>query len=206
MPMNFAHHLNRALRFFDGVQMTFADVHPNCESVTTLLSDGTRYRPVGAYLKKPLYESCEEVVARIEAVGPKLDRLDERRALDRLRGRLLVLRKFLGILRRSFRWDMILRGNAFFSLLRILGGALVGKPLKAQLARHCKVTGALDMIVLPFEEHDSIDGARLALCKGGFAFEDPDDGVVKSIPICVWSLFRDEVERKIAAKYGDAGA
>jgi uncharacterized radical SAM superfamily Fe-S cluster-containing enzyme len=206
MPMNFAHHLNRALRFFGGIQMTFAGVHPNCESVTTLLSDGTRYRPVGSYLKMPLSEFCEGIVARIEAVGPKLDRLDERKAWDRFRGRMRVVWSFLGMARRSFRWDMVLKGSPTLSLLRILGGALVGKPLKGQLAKHCKLAGALDMIVLPFEEHGSIDGARLALCKGGFAFEDPDDGVVKSIPICVWSLFRDEVERKIAAKYGDAGA
>jgi hypothetical protein len=90
------------------------------------------------------------------------------------------------------------------ALMRVFGGALVGKSLKQQFAKHCKVTNALDMIVLPFEEYHSINGARLALCKGGFAYEDPDDGVVKTIPICVWSQFRDQIERKIAAKVGDA--
>jgi len=204
LPMYFACHLNRALRFFGGVPMTFADVHPNCESATILWSDGERFRPLSAYLRKPLFELCEEIVARVEALGPRLDRLDHTKPLDRLRGRLLVLRNFAGLIRRSFRWDMILRGNPAVALLRVFGGALLGKSLKKQLAKHCNVTHALDMIVLPFEEYHSIDGARLALCKGGFAYEDPDDGVVKTIPICAWSQFRDEIERKIAAKVGDA--
>ncbi|MBM4039002.1 MAG: radical SAM protein [Planctomycetes bacterium] len=204
LPMGFSRHINRALRFFGGVQMTFAEVHPNCESVTILWSDGTRFRPLSSYMKVPLFDFCEEFVKRLEAIGPRLDRLDAAKGFSRLRGRLLVFRKFLGLVKKSFRWRMILKGNPALALLRVLGGAMMGKSLKTQLTRHCKVTNALDMIVLSFEEYHSIDGARLSLCKGEFAYEDPDDGVVKTIPICVWSQFRDTIERRIAAKVGDA--
>ena len=58
--------------------------------------------------------------------------------------------------------------------------------------------------VLPFEEFHSVEGHRLRTCATGFAFEDPDTGVVRTVPVCTWGLYRDGVERKIATKHGTA--
>jgi len=73
--------------------------------------------------------------------------------------------------------------------------------LKAQLRRHTNIQDAMRMIVLPFEEYHSIDGARLQLCKAGFAYEDPDTDEIKTVSVCAWSLFRTDIQRKIAEKY-----
>jgi len=204
VPMHLAYHLNKALRFFGGVRMTFGEVHPNCESGTTLFSDGNRYRPVGHYLNRPLAEICEEMVTRIEQISGRLDRLDHHRALQRLRGRVLVARKFAGLLLGSLDLRVSMKGNRFLSILRLLGGLVIGKSLSHQFRKHTNFGPTMDMIILPFEEYHSLDGARLCHCKGGFAYEDPDDGVVKTIPICSWSLFQEDIERKISEKYGDA--
>jgi hypothetical protein len=57
------------------------------------------------------------------------------------------------------------------------------------------------MIVLPFEEYHAIDGARLQNCTAGFAIEDPETGEVKTIPVCSFSLYKTDIQRKLAAKY-----
>ena len=62
------------------------------------------------------------------------------------------------------------------------------------------------MVILPFEEYHSIEGQRLRTCTAGFAFQDPDTEEIRTVPVCSWSLFRDDVERKISEKYGIASA
>jgi hypothetical protein len=57
------------------------------------------------------------------------------------------------------------------------------------------------MIVLPFEEYHSVESARLQHCFAGFAYEDADDGRVKTLPVCVWGLYKSDIQRRIAEKY-----
>ena len=91
-------------------------------------------------------------------------------------------------------------------LLRIFGGLLLGRRLKDQLRRHSAIDAVLHMLVLPFEEYHSIEGARLDNCPSGFVYEDPDTGEVKTIPVCAWSLYRTGIQRRIADKYAGAPA
>jgi hypothetical protein len=114
---------------------------------------------------------------------------------------MLEVRTFGGLALRSLDLRKIFRGNRFVAIARILGGTLIGRPLKAQLRRHTNIQDAMRMIVLPFEEYHSIDGARLQLCKAGFAYEDPDTDEIKTVSVCAWSLFRTDIQRKIAEKY-----
>jgi len=55
---------------------------------------------------------------------------------------------------------------------------------------------------LPFEEEHSIDAARLENCKAVFAYEDVEDGKVKTIPACLWYPYRNPILEKISKKYG----
>lgn len=201
VPAGLAHHLMRSMEFFGDVRLTFGAVHPNCESMTLLLSDGESYHPLGRYLRRPLDDIASEAVVRAKKIQPKLARLDPKRFLQRWRGRFLVLRTFGGLALRSLDSRKILKGNRAVAVARILGGALVGRPLKAQLRKHTNVHDAMRMIVLPFEEYHSIDGARLQLCKAGFAYEDPDTEEIKTVSVCAWSLFKTGIQRKIADKY-----
>ncbi|NIR01354.1 MAG: hypothetical protein GTN78_14340, partial [Gemmatimonadales bacterium] len=69
------------------------------------------------------------------------------------------------------------------------------------LRRHTNVKDAMLMIVLPFEEYDSIESARLCNCFAGFAYEDPDTEQVSVMPVCIWGLYKRDVQRRIAEKY-----
>jgi hypothetical protein len=57
------------------------------------------------------------------------------------------------------------------------------------------------MIVLPFEEYHAIDGARLVNCTAGFVFEDPETDEIRTIPVCSFSMYKTDIQRKIAEKY-----
>ncbi len=206
VPSGLTHHLTQALAFFGGIRLTFGGVHPNCESATVLLSDGTQYRPLSHFLKRPLDVIGEEIVSRVERISPKLSRLDPAKRLQNLRGKLLVIRTFAPLLFRSFNLRRVLKGNRVLTLLRLAGGLLIGRNPKEQLRKHTNVGRTMGMLILPFEEVHSVEGARLHNCTAGFAYEDPDDGVVKTIPVCTWALFRNDIQRKIARKYAEVPA
>ena len=194
-------HLAKAVSFFGSPRLTFGGAHPNCESMTILFSDGQRFRPMSHYLKRPLDDVAAEIVRLGKTITPRLAKLSPDRKLQRWRGRFLVVWTLLGPALRTFHLRKILKGNRALALLRILGGLLVGRKLKDQLRKHTTIQEVLHMLVLPFEEYHSIEGARLDNCPSGFAYEDPDTGEIKTIPVCIWSLYRTEVQRKIAEKY-----
>ena len=201
LPAHLPHRLKKAMSFFGSPRLTFGGVHPNCESATVFLSDGTRYRPIGSYLKRPLAEAVHETIRRAQAIDPKLDRLDPTRAFGRWRGRLLVLRTFGGLWLRTFDLKKITRGNPWWAITRAAFAFLHGVKLRDIVARYTTVEAVLGSLILPFEEHHSVEAERLKFCTAGFAFEDPGTREVKTIPVCSWPLFRDGIERKIVDKY-----
>ena len=201
LPAGLAHQFRHVLPFFGDARLTFGGVHPNCESLTLLFSDGERYHALSHYMRRSAYDVAEEAVGIAERIGPRLERLDRATWLGRWRGRLAIAWAFGGLLRRAVHWRHVLRGSRVLAVLRILGGLAVGRKAKDVFRRHTQVHDALRMIVLPFEEYHSIDGARLLNCTAGFVFEDPDTGEVRTIPVCAFSLYKTEIQRKIAEKY-----
>ena len=201
LPAGIGHQFRHVFPFFGEARLTFGGVHPNCESMTLLFSDGERYHGISHYLRRPLDEIAEEAVRIAQRIAPRLERLDPGRWLSRWRGRLLAVRAFVGLARRSVQWGAVFRGNSVLAVLKILLGLAIGRRAKDLFRKHTRVVDALRMIVLPFEEYHSIDGARLVNCTAGFAFEDPDSGEVRTIPVCSFSLYKTELQRRIAAKY-----
>ncbi len=206
LPAGLGHHLRRAGSFFGNLRLTFGGVHPNCESATLFVSDGARFRPVGCYLKRPLRDVADEVMERAIRMEPRLARLDPAKFVQRWRGRLIVARALAPVVLRSLDTRKLVKGNRFLAALKVLGGLLAGRRLKDAVRRQLTVSDTLGMVVLPFEEYHSIDSERLQNCKAGFAFEDPDSGRVTIVPVCSYSLFRDDVERRIMAKYAPVAA
>jgi hypothetical protein len=204
LPAGLTEHLQPAAKFFGGVRLKFGGVHPNCESATYLVSDGRRYRPVGSYLKRSVDEIAAGLVERSLKLNPRLSRLDPGKPLQRFWGRALIVRTHAGLLLGSLDARKIFQGNPAMALLRILGGALAGRRLKVQLRKHTNLQSVMLMVVLPFEEYHSIESARLQNCFSGFAYEDPDTGEIKTVPVCIWGLYKNEVQRKIAARYRGA--
>jgi hypothetical protein len=200
------YHMTLAASFFGSPRLTFGGAHPNCESMTVLFSDGERFRPLSHYLKRPLDDVARDVLRLGKKLTPKLARLNPAKPLQRWRGRFIVARALLRPALRTLNLRRILKGNRALALLRILGGVALGRRLRDQLRKHTAIQGALHMLVLPFEEYHSIEGARLENCPSGFAFEDPDTGEIKTIPVCAWSLYRNEIQRRIAERYSAAPA
>ncbi len=175
--------------------LLLAGVHPNCESMTLLVSDGKSFRSIRRYLKKPFKDVAVSFAAKAKQIEPKLDRLDPTKWFQRLRGRLLILRTF-GL------WSF---GNV--KVGKVLGEGLVnlvkglfrsGKgPTKARRPRRI-----IRVAMLPFEEYHSIDGVRMENCKAVFAFEDAQDSRVKFIPACMWYPYRNPRLEAISKKHG----
>ena len=203
LPTGFAHDLRNVLPFFGEARLTFGGVHPNCESITILLSDGEQYRPLSHFLNRPLAEMFSDLRTRVKKLEPKLQRLDPNTWWGRWRGRLMIARSLGGLVRRSINFRRAFKGHPVLGPLRILGGLAIGRRGKDVFRKHTGIHNALRMIVLPFEEYDAIDSARLLGCTAGFAFEDPDTGEVRTIPVCSFPLYKNDLQRKIAEKYSN---
>ncbi len=200
-PMGPSESLRRSCEFFGTAPLRFGGVHPNCETATYLVSDGERYRPLSYYLKRPLDDIAQELIVRCKKIDAKLAGLDPSRGLYRLWGRLIIIRGLAGLARRSVNFDRLLRGNRTLAVLRILGGLLTGQTQEEVLRRHTDIKAAMLMVILPFEEYHSVESARLENCPSAFAYEDPATGKVKTVPVCMWRMYRNDILREIAARY-----
>jgi len=182
--------------------LLLAGVHPNCESMTLLISDGKCYRSVSHYLTRPFSQVAAEGAEIARRIEPKLSRLDPGRFFQRLRGRVVILRAFGPWAARRLRLFRLLRHAVidwFRDRLRRLR-----RDVRTTAARHRRSASIFRVAVLPFEEYHSIDAGRLHHCKAVFAYEDVDDGQVKTIPACVWYEFRNPILKRISRKYGKA--
>jgi hypothetical protein len=144
---------------------------------------------------------AEDLVTRARAIDERLARLDPDRRLQRWRGRLLVLRALGPLVLRSLDLRELFGGSPVAALFRISWALLRGKKLKNVLRQNSVVQGAMMMVVLPFEEYHSVEAARLQDCPSGFAFEDPATGQVRTLPVCIWSTYKADIQRRIMEKY-----
>jgi len=182
--------------------LLLAGVHPNCESMTLLISDGQRYRGVNHYLKRPFSEAIVELAALSKEIAPALDRLDPGKFFQRQRGRLLCLRKFVPWGLRTIDWVALADGKPVRGLLKFIFGSLFRRQNPEGLAASRRPRRLLRVAMLPFEEQHSVDAARMEHCKAVFAYEDVDDGQVKTIPACLWYPYRNPILEKLSKKYG----
>lgn len=208
VPAGMMHGLRKAREFLKkdsrSEMLMLGGVHPNCESMTLLISDGQRYRSANNVFKMPLKQICAEVLARSRRIDARLSQLDPKKRFDRLRGQALVIRTYAPLILRVVSVKQLLKGHPVLNTLRIFGGLLVGRSLRDLLHQHVNPLRVLRVAGLPFEEYHSIDAARLENCKAVFAYEDVEDGQVKTIPGCTWYLYRNDYLRKISYKWGKA--
>ncbi|MFW6164268.1 MAG: radical SAM protein, partial [Planctomycetota bacterium] len=206
LPVAVSTYLAPAYRFFSPKTiLRFEGVHPNCESVAYMVSDGQRFHPMSYVLRRPVRELADELVGRATKVNAKLARLDRSQWLDRLRGKLAILRGYGGLVLRNVRFRRFFRGNPLLGTLGILGGLLIGRKLKTQIRKHTYAHDSLMCLVLPFEEIHSLEAARLHRCSVGFGYVDPETEQVRTIPFCSWILYRKDAFRRITDKYGVCG-
>ena len=203
IPAGLSYSMRKPRSFFErdsrSEVLLLAGVHPNCESMTLLISDGKTYRSINHYLKKPLSQVALECAARSRKIEPQLDRLDPDKFFQRLRGQLLVIGT-LGWW--GFRTVRFWRLKPISSLARAVFGHVFRKLSRLAGFKTRRPRRIVRVAVLPIEEQHSIDAARLKSCKAVFAYEDVDDGKVKYFPACSWYPYRNPLLEKISQKYG----
>ncbi len=201
VPAGMTYALKKSRAFFRGDKpsdiLLLSGVHPNCESITILVSDGETYRSINHYLRKPLGEVVVELAKLAGTLDPKLDRLDRSRFWPRLWGRALVVKTFAPWALRTIRFGRLAEGNPAAALLKLLFGRKDSNLPKGRRPRRL-----LRVAILPFEEQNSVDAARMMSCKAVFAYEDAEDGKVKTIPACMWYPYRNPILKRISEKYG----
>jgi uncharacterized radical SAM superfamily Fe-S cluster-containing enzyme len=205
IPSGLAYALKKPRSFFRksprSEVLLLAGVHPNCESMTLLISDGQKYRGINYYLKRPFSQVAVEVAALAKKIEPRLDRLDTKKFFQRLRGQFLCLRTFVPWSLRTVRWIRLADGKPVRAILKLLFGP---RQTAEGLSSGRRPRRVLRLGMLPFEEQHSIDAARMENCKAVFAYE-AEDGKTRTIPACLWYPYRNPILKKLSEKYGIAG-
>lgn len=185
--------------------LLLAGVHPNCESMTLLISDGKKYRGINHYLKVPFKKAMKEFMELCTEIEPKLKKLDPDKPWQRFKGQMLIVCKITGWAMRSISLMRATNYNPIWAFLKMSTSGLRNKIAKMfhkgdkPWRRKRRV---LRIAMLPFEEQHSVDACRLENCKAVFPYEDTDTGKIETIPTCMWPPYRDQVLRKVSAKYG----
>jgi len=180
--------------------LPFVGVHPNCESITLLVSDGEKYLPVSTFLKKGLFG----FIGHVRKIGRTIQ-------LKKNMGVVFKIRMYLVILNLIFRHFNFSAAvgetgcKAFLKYCRMIGKLAKGRKLKDVLREDTIMKGALQVIVLPFEDYDTAEGERLKLCSSSFAFPDIETGKVRYVPVCAWEWHKKVIMKRIAEKYNKPG-
>jgi uncharacterized radical SAM superfamily Fe-S cluster-containing enzyme len=182
--------------------LLLAGVHPNCESMTLLISDGRQYHGINYYLKKPFSQMAVDLAARCKKIEPLLDKLDPKKFFQRWRGRAAIVRTLLPWGFKSIDFIKLADGKPVRALLGLIFGPLFRKQLAEGLASGRRPRRVLRVGMLPFEEQHSVDAARMESCKAVFAYEDTADSKTKYVPACLWYPYRNPLLAKLSEKYG----
>ncbi len=194
-------------RFFKMSRSTFAGAHPNCESMSYLISNGREYVPLGRYLRGTLSEAVGDLFEEDRRLARRVARFENglwgRFGLARQRSRFEALKTAALWFIRCVRLHDLLGRNAGLKFLRIAGGLLLGRRLKHLAKRNLAVGNLLFVVVLPFEEPRTLESERLVSCPASFVYEDPDTREVRVMPVCAWCLHKNDIMQRIQGLYDD---
>ena len=192
-------------------RLTFAGAHPNCESVSFLVSNGEEYLPATNYLKgKSLYAAMDALMECDRSLGERMECIRKgilgKLGLTRFIGRALSLKAVARTLWKHVDKDAVFGKCPGWKLARIGLGLLLGRNAAAVLRANTRLQDVLLLVVLPFEETRTLDSARLIRCPAAFAYEDPDTREVKTMPVCTWGHHKDDILRRIMEIYSPGQA
>jgi MoaA/NifB/PqqE/SkfB family radical SAM enzyme len=189
---------------FDVGRLTFGGAHPNCESVSIMVSDGEKYNPLSAYLKGSFHDFAREAMELDRGMAEKLKNSWIVRAFGRKGQQFIVGKALLSLIRRSLDMKAVFGDSHRRKALRVVWGMIRGKRLKDLLRKHSRLHGILRLIVLPFEEKECLEAERLVDCPAAFAYEDPDSRQVCFMPVCAWVLHKNAILRQTSENYGSS--
>ena len=188
-------------RFFG--RQTLGGSHPNCESATVLVSDGSKYLPISSYLTVPL--------SQFLATLKSLDKDLTLRTPDSGQGRLArvifdleTIGRTVRVLYSSLNFAKVFGDNRVKNGLMALFDLMTGKKIDKILSERTSFKKMLTMITIPYEDKGGLEDARLKDCPAVFAYEDVKTGSIKTAAFCSWQTIKDNICREIQAHYGNS--
>ena len=208
IPAGFIAQFSLVSSLFAGTVFPFLGAHPNCESVTLLLSDGKGYVPVSRYLTCSLSELARDLMAlerRIPGAGTQHGVAHAPRpGFRRLLHKVLLSAAMVPFIIKHVRIGRVLKGKGpgkLWHAAALLGRVLTGQGRREALADHTNVQGTLQLIVLPFEDNYVIETDRLERCPNLHVYLDPATEELRFVPVCAWRMFNKKVMSGIADFY-----
>lgn len=177
--------------------LNFAGVHPNCESVTFLVSNGQSYGGLNQYINGTFIEAAADLAERGKKIEPKLAKLDPEKRMQRLRGKLISARAMIPLLLRTVNKRRLLTTNWIKA-----GLSLWKRRQTKRRTGRSSPASYLRVVVIPLEELKTIDSERLKSCRVGSLYENVETGETEVIPHCIWFPYRNPIMKQISEKYG----
>ena len=205
-PAGVMYKLTTLRQTFDMGRLTFGGAHPNCESVSAMISDGTKYVPITKYLKRPLNDAVADLLDLDARMAEMIPQSLFCKMFKTKGPQIIYGWNLYGLMRRNLDTCEIFGGAMFPKLMKIGWGLLRGIRMKVLLRANTKVQGVLRLIVLPFEERACVEAARLIDCPAQFAYEHPVTRDIKFMPVCAWAIHKNGILKTIAQTYGVAEA
>lgn len=188
------------------VRLTFGGAHPNCESVSLLISDGEKYRPFSEYLKIDQDKAVMDAVRLDAEMGERLKKSLIAKLFGRSGKKLVYGWTILKTLKRDVNLKEVFGNSAGSKTMKILWGLLTGNKLKNLIRKHTRCQGILRLMVLPFEDEECVESARLKECPASFAYEHPETKEIQFMPVCAWPIYKNGILRETARVYGVSGS
>jgi len=186
-------------RTFNIKNMPFSGVHPNCESVTYLVSDGKKLVSVSKFLKTSLYRLIGDLRSFEKYLATKY-----RGRKTGFLGTLDVYSRALGIAVKHVNFGAIVGAKgipAYWRWLKMIGKIAIGRKMKDVLREDAAVKDVLQILILPFEDLKTAEAERLAMCSSCFVFVDPETDEIKKYPLCSWERYKAPIMKKVAEKF-----
>ena len=187
-------------------RLTFGGAHPNCEMVTALLSDGTRYRPLSDFLKHSIGEVTRRALEKDEEMEKKIHRNILCKMFGKRGRQALLVLSLIKFILQNVNLKAVFGDKYIFKILKFIWGLIRGKEAKTLFRTYTTCHHILRMIILPFEEPRCVESARLVECPASFAYEHPITNDIHLMPVCSWAIYKDGILRATAAKYGDSSS
>lgn len=214
-PAGFWGQMPAFLRCFNVKFVPFRGAHPGCESMYILVSDGQEYRPLSWYLRSPMPVCLEALLAMEARLAKRVAKLDNSwwgRWLDKMgwKQTYMMLTASLTVvfrIRKHMRVMRFFQGKGLTKVWNMIASAAKfltgGNPEKIR-AKHTTIQDSLLLLVLPPDDRFCVETDRLKRCAAAWAYVDPADDQVKTIPFCAWNVkpaHKEQMMRDIAAKY-----
>jgi uncharacterized radical SAM superfamily Fe-S cluster-containing enzyme len=185
-------------RFFG--KQTLGGAHPNCESATVMVSDGSGYRPVSYYMKTTL----SSFLVRLRELDSRLSAEDERIPKAGLSRRIFNAKTILlmaSLICVSVDFRKFFGKPLARNILGFVIDLAAGRKMDRILAKRTAFKHALTMMTIPYEDEGGLEDARVKDCPAVFAYEDVQTGSIRTTAFCSWQTVKDKVCREIQDHY-----